>query len=352
MTPPIGVNKVTCLANSDTIVGIPFRKEGSRSTLTTGDPIAVTEEPDLREIPLQSLTLEAGSLVQHYLKFDGGTRDGRWYDITANTASSVTIDLNGDNLTGVVTGDRVVITEYWTLDTLFPPAQATTAWTEDPQNAGVFIPNGHAIVASTSPFPSGRRTEMLFPNYQESGINLAAAGTYYIYNGGWRKQGEPVSADFGSSFLVPDYYIVLRHPSGISHETIFRANGEVTMGNHSIPLSTRIDGKQDNLIGLTRAVNITLNELSLGGTQAFLSSTTPFPAGRRDELLVFNNEVADRNKAASATYYYYNGAWRMQGQPISTDFGGDEIKAAFGFIIRKYQDANGETVFWNNTPSY
>ncbi|MFN2427032.1 MAG: 30S ribosomal protein S17, partial [Candidatus Binatia bacterium] len=45
-------------------------------------------------------------------------------------------------------GDRVVIAEYWTLDTLFPPAQATTGWTENTENPGEYIQNGHAVVAS------------------------------------------------------------------------------------------------------------------------------------------------------------------------------------------------------------
>ncbi|MFU8849280.1 MAG: TIGR02597 family protein, partial [Opitutales bacterium] len=170
MTDPIGVNKITCPVNSDTIVGIPFRKEGSRSTVTSASPINVVGEPDLKEIPLSALTLEAGSLTQHYLKFDSGSRDGRWYDITANTATSVTIDLNGDTLDGVTTGDRVTIAEYWTLNTLFPPANATG----DPTTTG------HAVVGSNGTGSRNRKTEILYPDLLGLGINRAAPSQYYI----------------------------------------------------------------------------------------------------------------------------------------------------------------------------
>lgn len=351
-TAPIGFNKVVCLPNSDTIVGVPFRMEGSVTTLTTDVPGIVEGSPDLAVISVQASIENPGSLGQHYLKFEGGVRDGRWYDITGNTASSVTIDLNGDNLTGVAAGNRVVIIQYWTLDTLFPPDQATTSWTEDAEKPGQWIQDGNAIVASITAFPSGRRTEVLFPNYAGTGINLSTSGTYYIHNGGWRRHGKPMTTDFGSVLLVPDYFFNIRHSSSVSKSTTLRASGEVGMEIQSIPLNTRNDTRQDNFIALKRPVNVTLDELSLGGTQGFVSSTTAFPSGRRDELLVFSNEVAARNKSASATYYHFNGAWRRHGRPITNNYGGDHIPAAFGFIVRKYQTVGGETAFWSNPPSY
>lgn len=94
---PLGVNKVTCPVNSDTIVGVPFRQEGSLGTVTAGTPLDVGGQPDLKEIPLDSMTLSPSSLGQHYLKFNDGTHDGRWYNITDNSATS---SLSGSSPTG------------------------------------------------------------------------------------------------------------------------------------------------------------------------------------------------------------------------------------------------------------
>lgn len=139
---PIGFNKVTCLAGSDTIVGVPFRKEGSRTATLTADP---ETDGDAATLTLSIST--TGPLPVHYLKFTSGPKNGAWFDITANTENSVTINLNGDNLDPVSAGDGVLIAEYWTLNTLFPPDKATT----DPTTTG------HAIVASVNQTPWGKK---------------------------------------------------------------------------------------------------------------------------------------------------------------------------------------------------
>ena len=350
MTSPIGVNKITCLANSDTIVGIPFRKEGSRSTVTSGDPIAVSGQADLREIPLSASTLGAGSLNQHYLHFTSGTRDGRWYDITANTTTSVTIDLNGDDLTGVVIGDSVTITEYWTLDTLFPPAQATTGWTEDPQNAGVWLPNGNAIVASAGTRAFQRRTELLFPNIEGSGINRSSLVSYYVYNNQWQEVNGDGS-DTGNVVIYPDMILTIRQPSTISHPTWYRSSGEVLTTSFSTPLHTQTDVRRDTFVGLPRPIDLTLGELNLWESGAFAQSLGTRAFERRDELLIFDNSNAAINKSSSTTYFHNGTNWLAVGDN-TTNRDTDIIPAGAGFIIRKYQTTGGETAFWNNIAPY
>ena len=351
MTDPLGFNKVTCLTDSDTIVAVPFRPEGSVNTQLSGDP---TVNGDYATLPLGgNLSLTAGELAgDYYAKFTSGAKNGAFYPVTANDTDSLTIDLNGDNLAGAATGDSLVIAKYWTLDALFPPDQATTAWTETPVGSGNWVPDGHAIVASESVFPSGRRTEILLPDTDGSGINLATTSSFYIYNDGWRQQGEPANDNFGSFQFQPDNYLVIRHPESVDHSTKLRTAGEVELQSTRIPLQTRVAGKQDNFIGLLRPVDVTLDELSLGGTAAFVSTVSPFPSGRRDQILLFDNSRQAQNKSPIVTYYFYNGAWRRQGQDISIDFGGDVISAGTGFMIRKYQTAGGETALWINTPNY
>lgn len=343
MPNPLGFNKIVCLRNSDTIVGIPFRTQGSPRALMAGAPGAVAENPDLAEISLQSITLAPGTLDRHYLKFDGGPRDGRWYDITANTATSVTIDLNGDTLDGVGDGNPVIITEYWTLDTLFPPAQATTSWTENPENPGEMIQNGHAIVA----WPNGltRRTELFVPNLTAEGINLAPSATYYITGGVWKKFGDNSQPDFGETILYPDNYFTIRHPLSVTHHTIFRSHGEVMIDNFTVFLSSRASGKQDNFIGIPRPVPVKLKDLGLNDDAVF--AVSPSVLMRRDELFVFDNETAIRNKAPSATYYRLASGWRRFGESTINQ---DEttIQAGTGFFIRKAATPAGGTAIWQN----
>ena len=349
-TEPIGFNKITCLANSDTIVGVPLRVQGSiRSALGAAPSV----NGDSATITLAASALTANALTGHYLKFIDGDRAGRWYDIqtsansgTPNTANAVTITLNGDTIGNATTGDKVLIAEYWTLDELFPPAEATNSWSGDPP-----VPNGHAIVASTSRFASGRRTEVLLPNLQGTGTNIAPNEAYYILSSGWRKQGAIYTDDYGTTTLTPDAYFIVRHPSSVTSSTTFRSIGEVETGSFAIPLSTHATLYQDNAVALPRPVDVQLNALGLV-PGAFVPSTSRFSSGRKDELLVFNNSTSAFNKAPDRTYYYLNSGWRKQGESYTVDFGTDVIPAGGGFLIRKAPDPAGTTVFWNNPASY
>lgn len=348
VSPTLGFNKVVCLPNSDTIVGVPFRQQGSRMG-------ALASAPDISG-DSATLTLSGnpslpnGGLDKHYVKFSSGAKDGRYYDITGNTADTLTLDLNGDSLAGVVEGDKVVIAEYWTLDTLFPPDKATTSWTEIPPGSGNWVPDGHAVVASLGTLPTGRRTEIRVVDPTTAGTNLPVSGRYFVNAGVWRKSGDAVT-DFGGLILYPDQCFRISHPATVLRETVFGASGDVETGNFSVPLSTRSEGLQDNLVSIPRPVAVTLDELNLRQSGAFVPSLGTLPGDRRDLLLVFDNEAQLINKAPSATYFVVGGQWRKVGSGTS-NVGGDQLPPGVGFIVRKYQTTSGETVFWNNLPSY
>lgn len=349
-TEPIGFIKIACLPNSDTIVGVPLRTMGSVRAVLSTPPAVISGSAT---ITLASSFLTAAELTGHFLKFIDGDRAGRWYDIqtsanngTPNTTNAVTISLNGDTIGGATTGNKVIIAKYWTLNELFPPAGATTSWSGTP-----LVPNGHAIVASTSRFASGRKTELLLPDLQATGTNIAPNKTYYVFNSGWRQQGASFTEDFGAIRLTPDAYFIARHPSSVTSPTSFRNLGEVEMGTFAIPLSTHTTLYQDNAIALPRPLDVPLNALGLV-SGAFVPSTSRFASGRKDELLIFNNSSSAFNKAPDRTYYYFDSGWRKVGESHLTDFGTDVIPAAGGFLIRKAPDPSGNTVFWNNPASY
>jgi uncharacterized protein (TIGR02597 family) len=340
----VGFNRITCLRNSDTIVGVPFLAEGSSVHQLAAQPVI---DIDSATLSLTSSVLEQGTLgllngyPRYYARLTSGSSNGAFFTVTANAVDSLTVDLNGGSLSAVA-GDSLVLARYWTLDTLFPPAGATTSWT---QTNGQWIPNGHAIVASASAL--SRRTEVLLPNLTGQGINRPPAGVFYITGGSWRQFGVN-NPNAGSYVIYPDSSLSIRHNSTVSQNTFFRSVGDVDSGSIVIPLTTRSNGRQDNHLALPRPVPVRLIDLGLD-TTAFVNS--PSTLSRRDELLVFNNAAAGKNKPPIATYFRLSAGWRMFGAG-SANHDTSTIPAGSGFIIRKYNTADGATVEWDNPPNY
>ncbi|QTN32839.1 TIGR02597 family protein [Akkermansiaceae bacterium] len=352
-TDPIGFNKITCLTNSDTIVGVPFRAEGSLKSVLASAPVTAGDG-ETATLTISNSSLNPGALGTHYVKFDGGTRDGRWYDITANTANTLTIDLNGDNLTGVLSGNSLVIARYWTLDSLFPPAQATTSWTLDPES-GIQVPNGHAIVSSLGTAPSGRRTQILFPNNATLGTNRPSTDIFYINRNTnlWVRVAGSVTPP-GETIIFPDTYITIRHVPSVTHSTILRVSGDVVTNNQSIALSTRPlgAGSNDNYVAIPRPVDVSLWDLNIVQSGAFTASSGTSPAARRDQLLVYNNSIPQINRPVDAIYYYLVDKWVKVGDATQSSQNNVIIPSSAGLIVRKYNTAGGVTSHWINTPSY
>ena len=344
-TTPVGYVTQTCLANSDTIVGVPLR-------LPTVAAAALSSNPSVGAtnavLTVTGATFGAFSGT-HYVKFTSGPSAGSMFVITSNDATTITIDRNGATL-GAVSGNSFSVTKFWTLAQLFDPSVSTN----DPTTTG------NAIVLSNTASGGNRRTEVLFADTITAGVNLSASSSYYILKGTspalntWRQQGG--STDAGGLQLWPDDYFTIRNPATVTSSTKLTVSGEVDTGNVVIPLFTRVGGateKRDNSKLIMRPVDVTLAGLNLAQTAAFVSSSSASGGNRRDELIVFDNSTAAFNKSAFKTYYFLGGTtnqWRLQGG--STNAGTDVIPAGSGFIVRKYGTVGGETSLWNNTPTY
>lgn len=341
-TDPVGYVSITCPPNSDTIVGLPLRATSAYNGSLNANPISASGSATLTLSGSPALTANefAGA---YYVKFKDTTPtaaagDGQWFSITANTSNTITVDLNGGTI-AAVSGARLEVFKFWTLAELFPPAECTTSPTT----------TGNAIVASTNTLASGRRTQVLIPNLVTAGINLAPTDTYFVSGGGWRKVSSG-SVDFGSVQLWPDVYFIIRNPVAVTAATTYTVAGEVERGSFVLPLTTQGGIPQDNFISLPRAVDVTLDNLNLGGTAGFMSSTNTLASGRRDQLIVFDNNISALNKSASATYFYYGG-WKKVSSGM-TNYGTATIPAGSGFIIRKYQSGTGSTSKWVNKALY
>jgi uncharacterized protein (TIGR02597 family) len=266
--------------------------------------------------------------------FSSGTdpKDGSCYTVASNGTNTLTLELNGDDISSVPAGSTVTVYPYWTLATVFPPSAS-----------------GTSFIASTSPL--FRQTQILVPNSSETGINLATAATYYFYNGAWRLVGDSVTNSHNDDIFIPDSYVTVRNPAGT---TTLVSMGNVQSGNFMVPLATEASGAQDNFVGICRPIDTSLNNLALATSGVFTSSTSS--QDLEDQILLVSNTTATINKSASASYFYYTGTsgtgWRLFGDSITNDHGGDVIPAGTGFIIRKAATAGGTTEFWQNPPSY
>ena len=339
-TNPVGYVSQPCAANSDTIVGVPLRS----APVAAG---ALSVDPDTTTTPGSAILTIAGTpgftpsafAAVDYVKFNSGAGAGQWFTVTANDATTITVNLNGGTIAAAA-ADTLEVIPFWTLATLFDPTTATT----DPTTTT------NAIVASTSTLAAGRRTQILVPNFAGVGTNLASASIYYINGSIWKKIGDG-NTSHNADQLWPDTYFTIRNPAAVTSATTYTVSGSVEPYAISVPLVTQATIAQDNFVALPRPIDTTLNALNLGGTAGFMTSTSTLAAGRRDQLLVFDNAAAIINKATSAIYYYNGGIWKKVGGGTA-DFGTDVIPAGAGFMIRKYQSGTGATSPWSNTPGY
>jgi uncharacterized protein (TIGR02597 family) len=330
----VGFNRIDCRPESDTLVSVPFMKHPVAAELR------VSGSPDLTTLDRAVLALgqSAGwpndSLKDtYYVRFTSGAKAGHWYDIIANTATSITLDLNGAHgAGGIAAGDGFLVVKYWTLDSLFPPASQTT------------------IHVSSGTLGYQQKSLILIPNVSAEGIDLPAEAVYLLTASGWKKgvKGYPAAGD---TILPPGLPFIIRHPRGVA-ATTFEPEGRVLRTADAIELARASSTRQDNTVAVLRPVDVTLQDSGLDES-AFIPSLGHDAADRRDELLVFDNSVPGFNKSPSAAYYKVSGSWfREDGKGAANPRADQEaLSASGGVVVRKAQGPNGMAA-WKNNPNY
>lgn len=326
-TPPAGFVTLSMPGDSDTFISMPFVRPAISA------PTVVSYSDNVLTLTLASgeswtsnqfVYVQGSQSNNYYARFASGALNGAMFPIIANDTNTLTLNLNGDTLAGVVANDLIYVEPYWTLNSIFPGG------------AGVNI----------SPTAGNRNTEILIPDLTSAGINLSAATIYYFHAGLWNEVGQG-SIDHGDDIIQPNTYFVVRH--NVSTNTTLYACGNAIASDISIPLNIPADSssKQDNYIGLMRPVTLSLDASQLISSGAFVPSI--IPGNRLDELLVFDNTVVGKNKSSSAIYYYWNNAWRKVGAGSSVVGSDNVFMPGTGVILRKGTNA---PAVWTNNPSY
>jgi len=325
-TDPVGFMTINLPVGSDTVVAAPLTKASVfQGAVTSRSGFVLTSTGanfgDLTSLP-------------HYVQAVGGTQNGMIFDVASNTTDTVTLVNNGVTPSGLDAGATYTIIPYWTLGQLFPSTD-----------------QGVSFTPSINTLATGRRTQILFPNVTGTGINRAPASTYYfLTNSSWRSTVGGTT-NFNNTPVLPDSYFIVRNPTNAASGLKLTVAGNVNVGAMTVQLDSVSASANDNYVSLGRPVDITLDNLGLISSGAFMQSVNTLATGRRDQLLVFNNAASGFNKAPSATYYYLtNSGWRST-TTGTTNQGSVVIPAAVGYVIRKATNNGTGSSFWTNTIS-
>jgi uncharacterized protein (TIGR02597 family) len=391
---PVGFTTTSLLANSDTLISIPFTRppefSGAVQSISgnvitvAGRPgwtpnqfvyaaglqpktyfVLIGEGPAPNPVTAPKLSMKAAarnatpiSDIRDELKENESQRteitgyvnqQGHSYLVSANGADALVVNPGSDTLAGITAGTRVIVIPYWTLATIFPASDASISFTP---------------TTSTSSY----KTQILVPNNAALGTSLPVS-TYFFSNNvngtpnniGWRVVGSNTT-DRGDDPLLPNGYLIVRNSNG-SPTLPLKGIGAILTKKFATPLRSLATQAQDNAVSMIRPIDVTLNQTGLSPNDGSFMATPPSGEIRaekgavKDQLLLFDNSVAAINKQPTAVYYYSagrgeRGSWRLVGDPLTGDHGNDVIPAGSAMLLRKAKTASDTTVFWINAPTY
>ncbi len=328
---PVGFVSVTVKANSDATIALPLNRSAIYKGVIqsiTGNTLTVagTSPGWTPDQLVQSLPSRVSTYA---VQVASGTKEGMVGKVTANSANSVTIQLDaGDDLSGIQTeavngaglGDHIDIMPFWTPSSMFSAAPA----------AGVLM---QSFVAAGA------------------GVNLGASELYAHAGGNVWEDG--ISGDDAThTALRFGMSIIVRNPAA-TDLTVYLA-GSVPMSTSRIRIATLANNKaQDLFFGYMSPVPESLS--SIGNPAVPLAQRSAnalgFPVQTGDSIIGFDNSSSGINKGASEIYTWNGAAWE-------DDINGGEINftvklnPGVGYVFRKAPTTTATSLVWSHVPAY
>lgn len=293
-TPPVGFVSIDIPGSSDARISTPLCQASafqgvvsgiSGNTLTVSNA-AFTAGQFVQSLPTQTNV--------YYVRVVDGASAGKWYTITANDATTLTVDsgsaqtLQDQGLQPGTDIGKFHICPHWSLGSLFPNLEGIV------QSAEAFAPEG---------------TLILFNNPDTPGTNIAPSITTMYYDGvsgfapaGWYPAGNVFTAAVTYSPIAPDEHFTIRNVGGQISVTMV---GAVPTSKIATELIQRT-GAQDNFVTQPFPVPVSPAELKLFESGAFASSANAF-APEGDLLLQFTPGQTGFDLTPPNTYMYYDG---------------------------------------------
>ena len=334
-TDPVGFTTVALPAGSDTAIAAPLTKPpvfqgavSSRSNFV----ITVSPSPNFSNL----------TATPHYVQPVTGPQAGFFFDVATNTSNTITLVDNGVTPTGLDASNTFKVVPYWTLGQVFPAGDQNVSFTPSGLTGG------------------NRRTQILFPNIVGTGINRAPQAPFFFATNAadptnpavsfWRNVNTGATNQDNRPIL-PDSYIIVRNPTNAGTNLKLTVAGNVNVGATAVQLDSVNGTTNDNYVSLGRPTDITLDNLGLVSSGAFLPSTSFTGGGRRDQLLIYNNAQIGTNKSPQTQVFFYvggtNNYWAST-TTGTTNVGSVLIPGAIGYIVRKHPSNSTGTQFWTN----
>jgi len=241
----------------------------------------------------------------YVLEISSGALSGVVVPIASNTANSITVVLNGENLDTLAAGSSFSIRRAWTLSSFF---------------AGNTLPDNVQLAAFDV----------------QPGVNNSANPLYIYFGGSWFNGASGYPAD--NVILYPGESFVLINGTATNIASL-TVTGDVPTSNSRIQLFKDGAAAQD-----TRVSYFTPTDEVIG--QAGFVGLTD-----NDALLAFNNSAAGVNKSASQTVIYFGGSWfdGASGTDVTNTF---KLKGGEGYVFRRAGAAPVGTVKLSDQQSY
>lgn len=326
----VGYNSTTCLGGSDTFLGVPFHRAPAYSGSVAAN-VTLNDSPVAVQASGTPGWAVDGFVGTHYVKFTTGAAAGLILEISANTAGGFTVNADGYGSRAVREGDRFLIIPHWTLETLLPHATQTTLH----QSSGDLLPQ--------------RGSEIHFYEVTDTGIDLAPEKIYYVKSNGWF-QSAPGSPSANNVVVPPHAAFIVRHQPGAANTT-FRPAAHVDVYPSAVVLTRQKGKANDNILAMIRPIPITLDELGFSNT-SFVPSVNTTEAGRRDEILIYDNSVAGYNKAEQARYFRHLNTWKLDNGADYPNSDNVQLPAGAVIVVRKASSTSDGSVSWTNDPNY
>lgn len=318
----VGAVSLTVPASSDLYLTPSF----SNSAVFRGEITSASTE----SVGFSGVDFGLGAYASGYfLLVEEGTLAGRMFEITANTATTLTLVDDDSELAAAATFVASVI-----------PALTL----------GEMFPGGLGGKVEINP---GNPDLILFSNDNTAGVEGFAPEAFYYYGDiggtpGWRKVGSPLDQSHDDDALTLGEGFVVRNNSGA--DISFFLFGEVLTSSVRVPIYSKASGSTDNLVGAPRPLSIALSELGLSDGGVVEQTTDANEV--KDTVRVFLNAGSGTNKAPDAEYCYYTDGWRkvVAGAVVLGEgpFDADLVPASAAIVVRKRATVEDQTVFWTN----
>ena len=341
-TDPVGFITLTASGASDNQMSVPMIRDAAFAGPVNGSITANSFTVTGAAWTVDQFVFDGTTKLEtYYCEFTSGPLQGLYYKITANGASDLTLDTEGDSLlahalpgnptAALASGNSIRIRPYTRIKDFF-------------EVSGVPV-----IEARPNAFTA--KDDILFPNYTAVGTNKAAALTVYFITGtGWRATGQGAT-NFANTPLRPNEAFILRRRNAAPVNIVNMGSVLMNSGVSFVPGGNGTSAN-DIYISISRPAPVKLDDSGLRIADQTLSPVKDSASAfsRQDELLAFN-AGGGINAAPQSTYYYLAGqGWRKVSDSSTTIGQTVFLEPGKSYILRKKAANTGRD--WVNLANY